>query len=981
MNYSSHCNVSLVSWNTQSLSLFKKSLNSSFNSEKFLTLKKFNVSNLDVICLQEIHSSIKDLNRFAKFSLPNKKVIFSCDPENSYASLAIYFNEKFTLIEHSHIIPGRLLKIKLNMPNGQYLIIYNVYSFTNNVNESLNLLKLLQSDFISCANYPIYICGDFNIDISKTSHLSFMLNDLISSCNLINLSEKYDISSPTWRGDGNRASSFSTIDYILVNNVSLKNQRFLHLPVPTSDHSLLVLENVKIKNNIEAHKFAHIKEHLLQHGQFKEIFLPKLMSLLKKYFLFHDLENVTEQENFLKLNPAHISHSNLGFLDDPDFYESDTLIQIFDEIFLYMADDTHAFFKKIKSQKNKKFKRFKDSCIKVVNKNSTENVTNFVSAKSELRNHINHLQKLNIEKKRTDRLKNPSNRANDLFYFLGKGGGRHSVLRLRDPLTNMITDDPEEIVRIFSDHYESKTTDHANQQDEPSFSFPPILNDLLHQFNVDISDIFPSFEFQTSDDPFSIEEIKSILKDSKNKVATGPSRISKHSLLFLLQYIPNLFTAYINTLINKDDLSLDTRTSWILNREVIFIPKKSKDTLDVNNFRPISLLESIYKLISKLTILRFEKFIFKSISKSQFGFTKNKQMSLASQTVNQLIHALKSKNISSALISIDIKAAFDSAQHCTLNAIFEHLFPDNFLIQKIAKFSHNPTARVNINGVLGSVLKISKGVGQGDPASSYKYLILHHLFNFFIEKLMEVEQVAILKSDLSDALPNSPQENIAFADDTILFISENLSQSIADKFIRLYKKLKILTGLEVNPTKSNYLALSENPNPNFLSALSMLAQPQSSIEHLGVVIAFSPTLAKSETFEKVQKAMKSKMKILTERLGNVDIFTKILLMKSLIISKPLHCFRVYAPDEKMINDMWKVFKSALWTKSFKEKTIRRTKVASKRLCIPMEDGGLGIVHVKTSAPLSLLSSFLSILEHAVKDPSSILASILHENPE
>ena len=92
MNNSSHCNVSLVSWNTQSLSLFKKSLHSSFNSEKFLTLKKFNVSNADVICLQEIQSTIKELNRFAKFSLPSKKVIFSCDPENSHASLALYFN-------------------------------------------------------------------------------------------------------------------------------------------------------------------------------------------------------------------------------------------------------------------------------------------------------------------------------------------------------------------------------------------------------------------------------------------------------------------------------------------------------------------------------------------------------------------------------------------------------------------------------------------------------------------------------------------------------------------------------------------------------------------------------------------------------------------------------------------------------------------------------------------------------------------------
>ena len=130
-------------------------------------------------------------------------------------------------------------------------------------------------------------------------------------------------------------------------------------------------------------------------------------------------------------------------------------------------------------------------------------------------------------------------------------------MRLRDPLTHAITDDPEEISWIFSDHYESKTTNHDNQQNEPSSSFPPIFRDLLQQFNVDISDIFPSFELQTSDDLFSIDEIKSVLKDTKNKVATGPSHLSKHSLLFLVQHIPNLFSAYINSLVNKDDLATD----------------------------------------------------------------------------------------------------------------------------------------------------------------------------------------------------------------------------------------------------------------------------------------------------------------------------------------------------------------------------------------------------------------------------------------
>ena len=67
VEHPTNCNISSTSRN---FALFG---DSSFNSEK-----KFNVSNLDVIWLQEIHSSIKDLNRFAKFSLPNKKVIFSC---------------------------------------------------------------------------------------------------------------------------------------------------------------------------------------------------------------------------------------------------------------------------------------------------------------------------------------------------------------------------------------------------------------------------------------------------------------------------------------------------------------------------------------------------------------------------------------------------------------------------------------------------------------------------------------------------------------------------------------------------------------------------------------------------------------------------------------------------------------------------------------------------------------------------------------
>ena len=77
-------------------------------------------------------------------------------------------------------------------------------------------------------------------------------------------------------------------------------------------------------------------------------------------------------------------------------------------------------------------------------------------------------------------------------------------------------------------------------------SFPEILGDLLREYGVTLDDIFSPQIGQSSSAPFLISEIRTVLKQMKNKEATGPSKISKYSILFLLKFIPNLVTAYIN---------------------------------------------------------------------------------------------------------------------------------------------------------------------------------------------------------------------------------------------------------------------------------------------------------------------------------------------------------------------------------------------------------------------------------------------------
>ena len=192
-----------------------------------------------------------------------------------------------------------------------------------------------------------------------------------------------------------------------------------------------------------------------------------------------------------------------------------------------------------------------------------------------------------------------------------------------------------------------------------------------------------------------------------------------------------------------------------------------------------------------------------------------------------------------------------------------------------------------------------------------------------------------MKQELDQTLPNIPQENVKVADDTTSFV-KNLTPEITNKLLCLYDKLKILTGLQINPSKSTYFTIGPEPSPEFVAGLT---------------------------------------------IASLDMFTKIQLVQTSIMSKPLHCYWVFAPSKQMLDSMWNVFRQALWTRSFNEKLIKRTKVATKRLTYPVQDGGLGILHVQTKAALSMISSFLSLIQHAVRDRNSLISSILHKDPD
>ena len=88
------------------------------------------------------------------------------------------------------------------------------------------------------------------------------------------------------------------------------------------------------------------------------------------------------------------------------------------------------------------------------------------------------------------------------------------------------------------------------------------------------------------------------------------------------------------------------------------IPKKEKP-LTFAYFRPISLCNMLYKLISKVIAVRLKPFLDSHISKEQYGFLKNRQIVEPIGIVQETLHAVKTKNSCALILKLDLVKAFD----------------------------------------------------------------------------------------------------------------------------------------------------------------------------------------------------------------------------------------------------------------------------------------------------------------------------------
>lgn len=431
---------------------------------------------------------------------------------------------------------------------------------------------------------------------------------------------------------------------------------------------------------------------------------------------------------------------------------------------------------------------------------------------------------------------------------------------------------------------------------------------------------------------------------NKNKTP-GSDGIPPEFYLTFWELVSPLLMDSLNHSVEEGVLSIEQRRGVIT-----LIPKKEVDRRRIANWRPITLLNSDYKILTKAIALLLQRHIPSLIHSDQTGFMPHRCIGDNIRTIEDSIHTILSKEADGMVLALDFSKAFDSVRwDMIFFALKFFSFGEGFIGIIKSIFTGIESAVLNV-GTTSRFFRPKRGFRQGCCALPYLFNLVVEVLAILIRQDVHIKGLHLHQSEIKVS---------QFVDDLTCFVSDASSMT---PLMDHLDKFSGWSGLKINVAKSQLL-YPKGINQGLESLANIPVRDSAHISGIWFFLSHD----EHRNYENNFRPLLDKARQICRTWNNrsLSLKGKVTVVNSLVTSVfQYRCTYIHTPPE-VFREFRTITTAFLWNNL-------KAKVAYKTLTLPTSEGGLNLIDLEIRTQAALLQCIRRMLAQPKLGASAFL---------
>ena len=835
-----------------------------------------NSYHFDILFIQETHVDNLSLGNSLKCKF-NCEAFWSFGTNRSAGVATFIFpNCDINIDKFDTDLDGRFLSIDLKLDNIPFRLI-NIYA-PNNDKDRKDFFNSISKHLVTSRN--LILGGDFNCILNtKYDKIGKGANPLfgqIGSKELTNLCNNYNLVdifrhlnpyryATTWHAPVSkdihtRLDRFYVSDSLISNDVV-----FNFYPVSFSDHDIFSFEFKNFNTSEIGQSYWKFNDSLLNDDDF-----------------------VVSFRNFFKYHTRNLEIS----------------LNTWDILKEKIKNYCILFSKKRAKEKFDKIRHLRSQYSKL-HQHERNSPGNYLEQVETLRSQIEKLENENLfgskVRAKIDVLKDEENPSN-FFSKIEQNKAKKKTISQIDCNGETFTHS-KDILHCFRNFYQDLYTSE------------PIDDEIAEIFLQDLPSL-SSDDSSSLEMDFSLAEFETSLKQMKDNKSPGPDGLTKAFYVKFFDLIGETLVKLSRVIFENEHLTESQRLSYIT-----LLCKDPNNASNMKNWRPISLLNYDYKIISKSITNRLSTVLETLVHEDQTCAVKGRSIFDNVHLLRNVIDYVEQKDLPCIFLNLDQEKAFDRVSYEFLFKCLEtYGFGENF-IRWIKILYSDIQSSVLVNQFISDPFDICRGVRQGCALSPLLYVLCLEPF---------INQVRLDDNIHGLSLPGTHKiaKCVYYADDGTNILIDLLS---CKRVLNKSKLFERASGSKINVTKTRGIFLgkwkSRSDHPFGISWVD-------SSKLLGNILGncVSNDDVWSKTFGKIEKTLNS------FKFRSMSFKSKTYAINSLALSKLWYLGSTNLMSPHYLKLFEKVVFGFIW--SCKSEPLNR-----ETMYLPVKLGGQNVVNI------------------------------------